>query len=305
MAKFVNNVTVTGTVEEVDLQRRVAQSSGREYIRGRVTIATSETNMVVVSIFQMMDKKDKKNPGQFVPDPRFNDVARLVNEHDEAAEGAIGTPINIASAFDHNVFVNQAGEMIEATQISGGFYNYSRTGAPRAEFKNTVVLRNIKEDIDRETTEPTGDLIITGETFAFNGVKIPMSFLVRKGPGADYFQKEMDNDNFPMLTDVWGNIENAQLAPKVVESAFGGPQVVESTFTRTLYVITGAAVEPHEMTEEIADKIKKGSSDYEVIKTEQQEYHDSRDDNPGALGGAATTPASGAADKPKAGGFNF
>lgn len=310
--RFVNTLTVTGTIEEVDLTRGVARSSGRDYIRGTLTIATSDVNMVRVSVFQMFDMRDRNNPENYIPNPRYQDVNRLIDEHENPVEGAIGTPISITGSFDSNVFVNQQGEMIEAVQVGSGFYNYTRTGAPRAEFRTTVVLRGIREEIDRETEVPTGDLIVTGETFSFRGEKVPMRFFVKEGPGADYFQGEFDNGNFPLFTDVWGNIENAQLPDRVIESAFGEPQVVESTFTRTLYSITGAAVMPHEMTEENAEKIKKGAADYEVRKAEAQERADNRQ-APSATGAPAGFPGAAAApsaaqvggDGPKPGGFQF
>lgn len=308
--KFLNTVTVVGTVEEVDLDFGESKKTGAPYVRGNVKVQVSEGNIVDLQVFQMKEVADRKNDPSgktFIPNRRYQDLVKLVDENGAALESAFGTPIGITGSFEPNPFVSRDGEMVEATRLQGGFTNYSRLGAPRAEFKVTMSVRKVIEEIDRETEAPTGDLILLGDTYLYNGTKTPLRLYVEAGPGADYFMSLSEDGVLPLLTDVWGRIENPQLPPRIVESAFGEPQVIESTNTRTKYVVTGARVEPHDMTEELAEKIKEGNQAYEVLKAEAQERYDNK--NQGGAGGSAfggaapkTAPA---ADKPKTGGFQF
>ena len=299
MVKFKNNVTVAGTLVEANLTQGTGAESGRDYYRGNVSIQTSENNVVKVQIFQMFDKKDKSKPGNFIADGRYKDVAKL------ADPATIGTNVSISASFANNIFVNNEGETVKSVNVDGGFYRIPHAGAGKADFSVTMVIRSVQEETDKETQEPTGSAVVKGETFAFNGVAIPVTFFVDNPAGAKYFL-DMDVSE-PILTEVWGKLENSQLPPKVTESAFGEAQVVESTFTRTRRVITGAAVEPHEVDEEIANKIKEGKQAYQVAIADAEAYHKSRQESNSAFGTENKAPASSdaSANKPKAGGFNF
>lgn len=296
MVKFKNTLTIAGTLVEANLVEGVGRDSGRKYIRGNVQVETSENNVVKVQIFQMFDKNDKKNPGNFIPDTRYKDVEKLMDPD------TLDTNVQISGAFANNIFVNQEGETVKSVVNDGGFYRVPHSGAGKAEFTTTMVIRSVTEELDRDTQEPTGSVVVKGETFAFNGTAIPISFFVDNPQGAQYFL-DMDLSE-PVLTDVWGRIESTQLPPKTVESAFGEPQVVESNFTRLRKVITGASVVPHDVDEETADKIKAGKQAYEVAIADAEAYHKNRQDSNSAFG-AAPAPSADTTNKPKQGGFKF
>ena len=299
MVKFKNTVTVAGTLVESNLTQGTGVDSGRDYYRGNVSIQTAENNVVKVQIFQMFDKKDKAKQGSFIPDNRYKDVAKL------ADPATIGTNVQISASFANNIFVNGEGETVKSVNVDGGFYRIPHAGAGKADFSATMVIRSVQEELDRDTQEPTGSVVVKGETFAFNGTSIPVQFYVDNSAGAKYFL-DMDVSE-PILTEVWGKIENSQLPPKTVESAFGEAQVIESTFTRTRRVITGAAVEPHEVDEEIAGKIREGKQAYEVAIADAEAYHKTRQESNSAFNNGDKVPASSdaGASKPKTGGFNF
>lgn len=297
MVKFKNNVTVAGTLVEAALTQGTGADSGRDYIRGNVSIQTSETNVVKVQIFQMFDKNDKSKPGNFIPDSRYKDVLKLMDPD------TIGTNVQINSSFANNIFVNREDETVKSVNIDAGFYRIPHAGAPKADFAVTMVIRSVEDELDKDTQEPTGSAVVKGETFSFRGTTIPLTLFVDNPAGAKYF---VDLDlSEPILTEVWGKIENSQLPPKVTESAFGEAQVVESTFTRIRRVITGAAVEPYEMDEELAGKIREGKQAYQVEIADAEAYAKTRKESDSAFSSDAPASSKAGADKPKSGGFNF
>lgn len=294
MAKFKNTVTVAGTLAKSELIQGTSQTSGRDFIRGSFSVQTSETNVVKVNVLQMFDKKDKKNKDNFIPDDRYKTLEKLMEPE------AIGTGVQVTGAFENNIFVAGDGETVKSVVTQGGFYRVPHSGSGKADFTLTLVIRSIMEELDAEEN-PTGSAVVKGEALTFRGEAVPLTLYVDNEAGAKYF---MDLDvSEPIVTDVWGKIENSQLPPKVTESVFGEPQVVESTFTRTRRVITGAAVDQHEVDEDMATQIKEGKQAYQVaISDAEQRFEDNKNSN-SAFDAPASSKAS--TDKPKAGGFNF
>lgn len=302
MVKYTNRLNVDGKIEDIDLEVRESKS-GRTYVRGEIGIDVGASNVVKVRVFQMADKKDKDNNGTMIPDPRFNDIVRLLDEHGNPLEEAFDTDISIQGDFSPNRFYDDQDQLIEFSGLQGKFFNYGRVSRPRAEFKTTILIRSIKEELDRETEAPTGRVLIEGDGLTFFNEFTPLR-LVAVEQGADYFLGLQGS--LPVLTDVWGDIQSTQLPPRIVESAFGEPQVIESTKTRTQLIIKGASVETHDILDE-QEKLEKAAQAQEVSRSEAKEYHEGRKKGTGGGGGGSAFGAAsgGGSSTPKAGGFKF
>lgn len=294
--KTVNTLNVVGLLKEVNLTQATSQT-GRDYIRGTLTIDTGSEdapNEVKVNVFQMADKKDKKNPGQFVKDDRFDTLLKFMTPE------AIDTKVSVSGSIANNIFVDREGETIKGTQLEGGFYNIPGNGKIGNQFRVTMAITSVTMETDREGEE-TGSAVVKGYGYNFMGVQIPMSFYVDNEAGVEHFMNLGADPSNIIFKDVWGRIENVQLAPKTEESAFGEAFEVQSTFTRTRRVITGTEMTEREITDEVLEFFKKGKEGYNTAVASAQEYHEKRQ----AEQGSSTEVKATQNTKPKVGGFNF
>lgn len=297
MVKIVNRVSVVGTVEEIDLFRRVSKASKRTFISGSLTLLVNEEHSVRVNLFQWADLTDKET-GKSVPNPRYEFLNGFIEEDGETPrQEAYGTRTNIDGTISLNVFYNRDGEEIITAQNRGAFINQPR-GVDKAEFSATAYLTGYIEEL--EDDRETGNIFLNGFVYdSYMKQEIPVRFLVPEGPGANYFK----SSHYPLLTDVWG-VLTSKKTTRVIESAFGEAQVIEGQGDRFYRVITGAAAVPHDINDEGFLNFKKeAEAGLQVVRSEQLDYHRSRQQQPATPTPAAAAPASSAA--PKAGSFDF
>lgn len=298
ITKPFNQVQVTGTLVEHSLTLRHSERTNRDFINGKVVIDTAAEgeapNEVVVNVMQMADKKDKKNEGKMIPDDRYDTYVQMMD--------MIGQKVGLSCQFDNSVFVDAEDQLVKGSQVSSGFPNVKDVrGVNKATFKVTLIIKDIKEETDREEN-PTGNLIVRGNVLNYNASNmIPRSFTVSKDKKAavDYFLSgKLETGD---VTDLWGVVDT-ETTTRVVKSAFG-EDLVEEGPTRVRMLLTGARPEPYEMDEDLEAQIKTIKASYETYVATQEkqsrEYRANKDANSGAGTKAAQD------SKPKTGGFNF
>lgn len=295
--KTVNTLNVTGLLKEADLQEGTSKGSGRDYIRGNIVIDTGTEeapNEIKLAVLQMIDKKDKqKNDGTMIPDPRFTTLQKLMEPE------AIDTKITVNGSIGNNIFVDREGNVVKGTNLSAGFYNVPGSGKVGNQFRVTMAILSVEPELNSEEEE-TGSAVVKGYAYDFRGTQIPLKLYVDNPSGVEFFMGLGADPTTPVLKDVWGRIENVQLAPKTEESAFGEAFEVQSSLSVSRRVITGAELKDREVTDEILDFFKKGKEAYNVAVASAEADHAERQANKVPAGGGVDT-----TKPPTSGAFNF
>lgn len=263
--KFKNRVNLVGTINELDVrfEEKEDKRNGETYdaAMGNIVIDTGNNNLVSLSVFQ----RDKfGNGNENATYKQLKNWKQMQDDGTDLSEVKLGMSTSIGM----NVFVAQDGSLVETTNIQAGFIDRKTPAVDgRSEFSVELVLSpgavtpEIRDDVE------TGRAIVRGELVAYNGVVYPARFIIEDEGGANYLADQASDG--PIVLDVWGKVINSSETTTVVEeSAFGAPREIQHVKTRRENLIVGAALEPREMTEEIAEAIKSGRSAYEVHKAE-------------------------------------
>lgn len=298
MANFKNNVVIAGNLVDVNLrmEEKVTRDTNEPYtaILGTFTLSVpseNETSNIQLRTFA----KEYFNSGKENPSFKiFKSWLTDISEHDGLLTNFKDKMYRVNTKISGNAFLNQQGELVEAVQIQAGFLNSSQVGLPRAEFTADALITSTPTEVIKNE-EPTGDYNLNVTLFDDYSGSFPCSFTLKDPRAVEYFEGLDASQGNPVLIEIWGKIINNEIeTKKVVESAFGEPLIEVSSITISQRVITGAALEPKEITDEVQESMDKLKSAYELRVASVQE-----------------TPSNGVSfDAPKkeskpSGGFNF
>lgn len=280
MATFKNDVVIVGNLVDVDLEVKVFQdkNTGEDYnaITGSYTLAvpTGDTvQNINLRTFAMEAFKSGNKNGTFTIMKRWIDE---VAENDGNLTAHKDKAYKVSTSIGLNLFTAQDGSLVEATNIQSGFLSDRNVGLPRAEFSQDMLLISSPVEKFNSDGEPTGKYDLNVRIFDYANVCYPARFVIDQQAAAEYFESLDASATAPVLIEVWGKVVNNTIKTEtVVESAFGEPHVEISETSVRENVITGAALEPKEITDELATLIKKGTEAYQAKVAEASKPKDS------------------------------
>jgi len=294
---FKNTVTIVGTLEDIDLEIRQYNDkvSGEPYnaIVGNYTLKAGDQNVSLRAFY-----RDKTAKG---PNRNYDTALRWMEDFDNAK----GTTYRMTSNISSNPFVGRDGQVVDATQIQGNFLNDGAMATQKAEFiVDLFITASPIPELDQEG-ETTGRYILNGEIFDFRDTCFPAKFIIDSEQAYNYFESLDASGSNPILLEVWGKVINNFIRREVTtESAFGEAHVDIQQTSRRENIITGAAVEPKEITDELVNLIKSGREAYQVQRA-AVEARNSNAAKPSGFGTVDTKTATGAASKNISAGAKF
>lgn len=288
--KWVNKCAVQGYIFNKGegrraLQKRVtgenSKHPGQEYIQGELNIATDEdaTNVVTVWFQYVAPTWPAKGDKPERPNTTFQTLETIINSavtYEEAGKNA--TTVRIDGNIGVNDFYTRDGELASPKRIEGSFIhlmNSTEKIADRpATFEADMIISAAAE---REMENEEENYVnLNGYVFNFRNDVLPVTFTVRTDAGMKYF---LDQD-YPMVTKVWGDIVSSIVKTEhVTESAFGAPTVDVTTRSIRSWDVIGASAEPADWDdestitrEELKDKVRERETRLAEQKKRDEEY---------------------------------
>lgn len=288
--KWVNKCAVQGYIFNKGegrraLQKRItgenSKNPGQEYIQGELNIATDEdaTNVVTVWFQYVAPTWPAKGDKPERPNTTFQTLETIINSavtYEEAGKNA--TTVRIDGNIGVNDFYTRDGELASPKRIEGSFIhlmNSTEKIADRpATFEADMIISAAAE---REMENEEENYVnLNGYVFNFRNDVLPVTFTVRTDAGMKYF---LDQD-YPMVTKVWGDIVSSIVKTEhVTESAFGAPTVDVTTRSIRSWDVIGASAEPADWDdestitrEELKDKVRERETRLAEQKKRDEEY---------------------------------
>lgn len=252
MKKIENAVHIEGRVYACHLDKRVtgenSKAPGTEYIRGNLEIATDEEGLNIVTYYvTYLTRKTSKGTENATYTTLNNLLTSGKTWSQDGKDAAM--KVRIDSAIGVNDFIGRDGQMVNQHRAEGGFVHLTDTldsdENKRNSFRADVVITGVElveGDPEKGTVNHAN---VKACTFDFRGALIPLTLVVERPDGIDYFLGLNASSAAPVFTNVWGNIVSRNIVrEKVEESAFGGPSVTKTTSSRKMWVIDGAKPQP-------------------------------------------------------------
>jgi hypothetical protein len=252
MRKTVNNVSIKGYVFSHHLTERVtgatSRNPGQEFINGSMEIAIDEQAMTTVRVnFSYVTPKFRNgNDNQ-----TYQLLKRIITSNDTYEHvGNRAIRVRIDAQFEPNVFKNKlTGEIVCNTQIGASFVHElnpgEQFGMNPAKFNVDMVIGTANE---REFANGGSIFELRGYVFNWKQDAVPVTFTVSDSDGRKYFE----NQEYPMFTNLWGDIESEMLVSQKesAASAFGAPQVQTTVRQVMRWNVKGCLPEPYEFDDE-------------------------------------------------------
>lgn len=325
MKKMINSVHLEGKLYEHDLaiktvQNKESSNYGKEYIAGTLNLATDEDCLNIVKthftfVTEYTTKGSKNNTFTTLKSIIENGKTVVVNGKDEAMLLAIDTATALNDFYTPNRTTGEE-ELVSAKKCEGGFVKAISELNKKVDKRNLFIAdilingtRFVEADEEHNIDE---HLVIKGAIFNFRNAILPVEFVCYDKGGIQYFESLDANSSNLTFTKVWGHINSKNISNKrTEESAFGAPQVIETTRNVKEWVIDGTSqtdaiyaieedgdISPEEIKTAMADREKYLAE----TKKRNEEYQASRAANANST--SAATPASSAVSAAM-GGFNF
>lgn len=271
MGQFKNEVVIVGNLVAIDLVLRndlKNKTTGEDYsaITGSYTLEVPTVDgaqNMSLRTFTMEKNKSGAVNGTFTIMKRWLDDAQA---NDGNLVAYANKPYRISTSIRSNIFVNQQGEVVDTVVIESGFVSDRNPGVPRAEFKQDFLITSAPfEETQRGTGDLTGRAKITGLIFDYQDVAFPITFILDNPEATTWFEGLDASNQNPVLLEIWGKVINSvSRFEHTVESAFGEPHVEVFENVVRENIITGASIEPKDISPELGETIKKGMAAHEA-----------------------------------------
>lgn len=295
MRKIENREHVAGyvyshklTIKQV--QNKDSKNFGKNFISGDIEVATDEQGMNIVPVHftyvtEVTSKGAKNNT--------YTALQKIIEAEGKTwttggKENAIKVSIDTALAL--NDYINSDGERVSLMRNEGGFVtivNLLEEEEKRNTFKTDMVISNVR----RVNANPENGInedycVVSGAVFNFRNALLPVSYVIRKEKGMEYFEDLGVTNASPVFLKVHGHIINTtQVIEKEEEVSDWSEVIVQSSTRRNReWVISGTAKLPFDFGEDGEDltteELKAAMQDREVywseIKRRNDEYLASR-----------------------------
>ena len=320
MRKAINKAHIEGRIYDHSLEIKTVQNEssknyGKEYIGGKLDVATDDENMNVVQVeFPYVTEVTSTGKKSSTYTALKNIIENGKTVLNDGSDNATLVKVDTALALN-DFYTNRNGEevLVQAKRNSGGFVTIvSKLGSAetRSTFETDMLINGFRiVEADEEKNIPEDYMVIKGAVFDFRGAILPVEFSVRNSGGIKYFESLDPSASNPVFTKVWGAITSKSYVDKrTEESAWGEPIVKEYPRTFREWLVTGTSKPDavYEIGDEkngiTADEIKKALADREVhlaeVKKNQEEYQAKKNSGGGDL-------PFGNVNTAQAGSFNF
>lgn len=249
LAQAENKIVIEGILSEVNIKsgefmNRTTQQM-MPYYTGSIKVRVSqEINGVnedmEVPVYCFASKYTSKGN----ENPAYKSISDVVNNFTSIAAGGIerASRIRITSAsIRENAFYGQDGKLISAPRIESSFFQKigSDVCAPKATFKNTICIGNIREEVDK-SGEVTGRLIVQGIIPQYGGKVDVVNFVVGSRDAVDHIQNYWNKGD---TVNIVGKL-NFSSRTEYVEEAMGFGEPVRTAKTiniHELIITSGSA----------------------------------------------------------------
>lgn len=262
--KFVNETHIEGILYDHKLEERVtgdtSKNPGMHYIKGKISIATDDrkTNIVDINYTYEPMTTGGSNGKEVKPNSKYEFLNNIINGTYKtflaSQNEAEAIKLRVDSAVGLNEwYSDQNGSLSEPELVSvkvndGGFLHIinGKMTTPddpkdRSNFKTDIFLTSaIRKEPDEEHNIPER-MVLKGYVFSFRQEILPIEYMLYDPNGMDYFESLNISKNNPIFTQVSGEQLSTTSTNKVeIESAWGMPQIKETTTTRKEFVVTWA-----------------------------------------------------------------
>lgn len=310
MRKNMNTENIKGRVYDHDLTLKTVQNQtsanyGKPFIQGSISVATDDAGLNVIPVHYTYVTEMTKNNKPNITYSNLKKVMEGKTWVNDGPEQAMKVRL-VPSIALNDFYPNGGDELVSQVRNEGGFVNIindlGKDNEKRREFKLDVVINGV-EFVENDEEDYVK---IRCAAFNFRNDLLPLTLVAKESASAgsvNYFMN-LDFDDGPVYTNVWGEIVNTTVKiKKTIESAFGTPTVDVSERSQREYVITGARPEPYVFDDaetmtvkELEEAIAKRNIYLEEVKTRAKEYYANQE---------SSTPTSNENSNIPAGGFNF
>lgn len=295
MKPIVNKTHIEGYLYEHDLQKRVtgenSKNPGTEFISGSISVATDNRMENIIQVHYIYVTAVTSTGKINVTFGILNDILNgklgtvMGNGKDNAAKLRIDSQIGVLDFYSDR---SGKEELVTVQRNEGGFINLTNSLAEDEKVRNTfqvdvLITRAVTMEADENRNLPERE-VISGYTFNFRGVAVPVSFIATTSGAINYFENLGVSFKSPVFTKIWGR----QISQNVVtreksESAFGEAYVQETVSSRKEWLITGANAETYVWDDEetlTAIEVKEAIAQRDLAlaenKRRRDEYNNSK-----------------------------
>lgn len=242
MKQSTNNAYIDGVLNEIDL--RTGEKDGRKYVAGKVTLLVEqvvgdrgEIEEIPVSVFAY-DKTSKgtDNPGykQLMGVMETGVSVSACGNEEEADKYSVG-----GGSISLNKFAKE-GKLISFPQVRGSFFNkITRQFQPRATFEQTVLVKEIKDEVVND--EVTGRLILSAVLVQYNGTPDIIDYIVESPNAIDYVKNYYNKGDTIKISGVIRYSVTVEKRMPTEAVGFGEPEAREFKKTVREFIITSGS----------------------------------------------------------------
>lgn len=315
--KTINRERIEGRVYQHDLkiktvQNRDSKNYGKEFIGGKLYVATDESGLNVIDIhFSYVTPLTKKNQTNLT----YNVLKSIIEGNktwltvgkDEATMVRVDTSLSV------NDFYNNEGILVSAKAHEGGFVSIvnslNENENVRSRFNTDILITNVSHveaDPDKGIQEDYAK--VSGMVFDFKNALQPVDLVVRDPNGISYFEGLEASEREPIFTRVEGNIVSKTISKAIETDGAFGKTVRKVERNIREWVIDWASPNPYSFGDDdvmTVEDLQKARQDREIHLAETKQSYESRMTNRGNAMAAAPTPTPATMSSIPAGQFSF
>lgn len=262
MKQMINRTHIEGLLYEHSLTKKVSgdnsKNPGTEFITGSIDIATDDAMINIVQVHftyvTAKTKDGKENPTYTALSNIISGVfGTIMRDGKDSA-----TRVRVDSAIGLNDFYSEKDgneELVSLKRNEGGFVHTTGPWADDENARNTfevdmVITGTKRTEADDERHIPE-KVILKGAIFDFRGGLLPVELSVTNASAMDYFEGLDASSKNPVFTKLKGNEISETIVRTITEEgAFGEDSVREVKSSRKDYVVTWAAKDAYDFSDD-------------------------------------------------------
>lgn len=252
---LINETHIEGILYEHSLDKKVTGPNSKhpntEYISGSINIATDPEMTNTISVFYTYVTPTTSKGSV---NSTYTTLENIIDGKYKAYVDCKGEETPVKFRIDSRIGLREwykDGDLISTKRNDGGFIHVvtqlNENVDKRATFKTDMVITSVKRiEADEEKDTPER-VVIKGAIFdSYRKSLLPVEYTVLNPAAMDYFEGLEASSRNPVFTNVWGKqVSKVVTKRTVTDSAFGDPDIKETSTTRKDFVITGAMKEPY------------------------------------------------------------
>lgn len=239
----LNRVEIVGTLKEKNLEIK-KKEDGSEYITGKLTIKSEETNEIEVSLFANKLTNEGKESSLF---KGYKTILDEYVSSDEIAtqelEGVVADRVQVDGEIGVNDYFGKDG-LKSFSQVKGKFIKRVKPEIEdKSSFDVEMYIQSIKPEKNKEQVE-TGRFVVQGILPIYNEKVIPIEFVVTDEDGvADFVESNFEKGQ---TVNFWGKVVSAVTITSKKKKGFGKDNENINSSTKRELLITGGDEDAYE-----------------------------------------------------------